>query len=542
MESKSDIWTLASAPESVRRLERRRKERSFLQNFHPLILSQRSQSIEPEALSWQRQIANSRLPLYSAFTFLAVGMLVFSQTRSFFWDEGFHILAAYLIRTGKRPYLDFFFPQTPLNVYWNAAWMAIFGPSWRVVHAVAALVTIGSVVLIVNYLFGLFPDHCWRQAAAFVGLGLFGLHARVWMVGTISQAYPLCLLLVVVAFRIALVAVARPRFSMSALAGLCAGAAAGSSLLAAPASPVLLIWIWLYNRAGNRWIKSAAFLCGAIAPFIPVLMLFARGTHQVAFNILEYHALYRRIAWPGATAHDIGVASDWINSSPDLLLVVLGVAGFLFIRKNGFDARRLAEFRLCLWLPLAFAAQNLFAHPTFPMYFVFMIPFLTVLAVVGFYAVAKRLEYTGSPQVAAMVLTGITAVCLSTSIFENYSYTWPELEQVAAKVREVTPNDAPLWAPEHIYFLSRRPVPTGMEHANAHKLQLSPAESAVLHVLPKAEVDRQIKAGAFFTAVVCEDDDQVNALKEWKVYSQNAVIQDCTVFWQVEKRNLQPGP
>jgi len=104
-------------------------------------LSQRSQSIEQEALSWQRQIANSRLPLYSAFTFLAVGMLVFSQTRSFFWDEGFHILAAYLIRTGKRPYLDFFFPQTPLNAYWNAAWMAIFGPSWRVVHAVAALVT-----------------------------------------------------------------------------------------------------------------------------------------------------------------------------------------------------------------------------------------------------------------------------------------------------------------------------------------------------------------------------------------------------------------
>ena len=81
-----------------------------------------------------------------------------------------------------------------------------------------------------------------------------------------------------------------------------------------------------------------------------------------------------------------------------------------------------------------------------------------------------------------------------------------------------------------------------MEHSNAHKLQLSPAESAVLHILPKAEVDRQIKAGAFFTAVVCEDEDQVNALKEWKVYSQNAEIQDCTVFWQVEKRNLQPAP
>jgi hypothetical protein len=505
-------------------------------------LSQPSQSIEPEALSWPRQIANSRLPLYGAFALLTGGMLVFSQTRSFFWDEGFHILAAYLIRTGKRPYLDFFFPQTPLNAYWNAAWMAIFGPSWRVVHAVAALVTVSSVVLMMDYLFGLFPDRRWRQAAAFVGLALFGLHARVWMVGTISQAYPLCLLLVVVAFRIAILAVARSSFNMSALAGLCAGAAAASSLLAAPASPVLLIWMWLYNRVGNRWIKSAAFLCGATAAFIPVLVLFARGTHQVAFNILEFHTLYRRVSWPGATAHDLGVASDWINSSPDLLLVLLAVAGFFFIRKNGFDAPRLAEFRLCLWLPLAFGAQNLLAHPTFPMYFVFMIPFLTVLAVVGFYAVAERLEYTGSPQAAAMVLAGITVVCLCTSIYENYSYTWPELEEVANKVKQVTPKDAQLWAPEHIYFLSRWPVPTGMEHANAHKLQLSPVESGVLHVLPKAEVDRQIKAGAFFTAVVCEDDDQVNAMKEWKVYSQTAVIQDCTVFWQMEKRNLPPAP
>jgi len=487
-------------------------------------------------------VANSRLPLYGAFALLTLGMLVFSQTRSFFWDEGFHILAAYLIRAGKRPYLDFFFPQTPLNAYWNAAWMAIFGPSWRVVHAVAALVTISSIVLMVEYIFGLFSDQRWRPAAAFVGLALFGLHARVWMVGTISQAYPICLLLLVVAFRTAILAVARPRSNMCALAGLCAGAAAASSLLAAAASPVLLIWIWLYNRVGNRWIKTAVFLCGAMAAFIPVLMLFARGTHQVIFNILEYHTLYRRVSWPGATAHDIGVASDWMNSSPDLLLVLLAVAGFFFIRKNGFDAPRRAEFRLCLWLSLAIGAQNLLAHPTFPMYFVFMIPFLTVLAVVGFRALAERLENPGSPLAAAMVLVVITAVCLSTSIYENYSYTWPELEEVAAKVRQVTPMDAALWAPEHIYFLSGWPVPTGMEHANAHKLQLSPAESAVLHVLPKAEVDRQIKAGAFSTAVVCEDDDQVNAMKEWKVYSQTAVIQDCTVFWQVEKRNLQPTP
>jgi len=39
-------------------------------------------------------------------------------------------MTAYLIGTGKRPYLDFFFPQPPLNAYWNRAWMGDFGPSW----------------------------------------------------------------------------------------------------------------------------------------------------------------------------------------------------------------------------------------------------------------------------------------------------------------------------------------------------------------------------------------------------------------------------
>ena len=150
-------------------------------------------------------------PLYFALVLLGVGMVAYSQTLSLFWDEGFHILSARLIDAGKRPYLDFFFPQPPLNAYWNAAWMAVFGARWRVVHLVATLVTTGAVLLILQYLAGLFPDRRWRLPAAFVGLALFGLHPWTWMAGTIAQAYPLCLLLVVAAFRAATSAVGRPR-------------------------------------------------------------------------------------------------------------------------------------------------------------------------------------------------------------------------------------------------------------------------------------------------------------------------------------------
>jgi hypothetical protein len=505
-------------------------------------LSSPSQSIEPEALSAPGPAASSIGLVYGAFALFALGIVVFSQTRSFFWDEGFHILAARLIQTGKRPYLDFFFPQTPLNAYWNAGWMAIFGPSWRVVHAVAALATMGSVVLIAEYVSGLFPDHRWKSPAALTALALFGLHPQTWFVGTTSQAYPLCLLLIVVAFRIAIVAVDRPGFSMSALAGFCAAAAAASSLLTAPAGPVLLIWVWLNNREGNLWVKTAAFLMGGVAAIVPVLALFARGPHQVIFNILKYHTVYRTVAWSGATSHDIGVATDWVNSSPSLLLVLLALAGLFFIKRNGFDASRHAELRLCLWLPLAIGAQNLVAHPTFPMYFAFLLPFLTVLAVVGFCALVERLGNPGSSQAAAMALVAIATVCLSNSIYEDYGYTWPELEEVAAKVKQVTPPGAAVYAPEQIYFLVRGPVPSGMEHSDAHKLELDAAENAGLHILPKAEVERRLQAGLFSTAVVCENEERVNTLKEWKVYEQTAEVEECTIFWQAEKKNPESTP
>ena len=470
-----------------------------------------------------------------ALALTTAAFLVYSQTIAFHWDEGFHILTARLIDMGKRPYLDFFFPQTPLNAYWNAAWMAIFGARWRVVHVVAALVTIASVLLIARYLYLLIPDRRWRVAAALAALGLFGLHSLVWEFGAVAQAYPLCLLLVVSAFLLSIASVDRHRPWLSAGAGFLAGAAAGSTLLTAIVAPVLLVWICRQNREGNRWTKAAAFVGGALVACVPVLVLLVRGPHQVIFNILEYHSLYRRIEWEGATAHDVGTATDWFNSSPSLLLFLLALAGFLYLRRGHFSPARRAELHLCLWLSLAISFQNMFAHPTFPQYFVFIIPFLTVLAGVGFYAVAVRLYHPDRPWPAVILLLTVTALCLGNDVYEDRdSYTWHKVEQVANKMKQVTPKGAPLLAPEQIYFLTNWPIPPGMEHADAHKLSLSPSEAALLHVVPKAEIERRVKAGEFATVVTCED-DETNDVDDWDVFSQKADFDRCTVFWKFKK-------
>ena len=67
----------------------------------------------------ESDLAGRRLLLCGFVAGLFAILLVYSQTAAFAWDEGYHVLAAQLIARGKRPYLDFFFPQAPLNAYWS---------------------------------------------------------------------------------------------------------------------------------------------------------------------------------------------------------------------------------------------------------------------------------------------------------------------------------------------------------------------------------------------------------------------------------------
>ena len=99
------------------------------------------------------------------------------------------MLAAQLIAHGKRPYLDFAFPQTPLNAYWNAATMRLFGETWRQVHALSALLTAGTILLVADFIRTRFPVSSWRLPGAIAAALLIGLQAAVIEYATIGQPY-----------------------------------------------------------------------------------------------------------------------------------------------------------------------------------------------------------------------------------------------------------------------------------------------------------------------------------------------------------------
>ena len=478
------------------------------------------------------RISRPLVLLCTAVVFIFGGLLLYAETRAFTWDEGFHLIAARMIRDGLRPCIDFCFPQTPLNAYWNAAWLWIFGDSWRLVHGIAAFLAAGAVLLTGDFILSRFPVDSWRLAGAFTAAFLTGLNGAIVVYGSVGQAYGICLLLTVAAFRVALLAVERESPLPATITGLLVSAAAAASLLTAPAVPAMLVWIVFYNRAGSRVRKLAGFLAAAVVPFLPVVWLFMHGPHQVFFDLVDYHARYRHVHWDNAGLHDFEVLISWIDTGQALLLGLLAAIGLYFIAaQSGWDRARRAEFYLCGWIALLMGLEIATAHPTFSWYFLLIVPFLAIPATAGLYAIGSRLA-PDRPAWPVTVLILLLAVGLVRTLYEdNGSLTWKDMQAIANKIEEVTPRNATIWTSEHVYFLTHRQVPEGMEFQATLKLEIPMSQAAPLHILPGPELARRVKAGAYATISSC-DDDKIKELGLADLYKKKEEIgDDCTVFW-----------
>jgi hypothetical protein len=477
--------------------------------------------------------------LYVAVAFYAVAFLVYAEKWAFAWDESFHLLSAQLITKGYRPYIDFCFPQTPLNAYFNAAWMRLLGENWRVPHAFAALLTIGTVVLAGRFVFLRFPVEGWRAAAALTAALLIGLNALVFGYAPLAQAYGICLFSLMLAYQFAVRAadrgVDRGGPLSAGAAGLFAGIAAASSLLSAAAAPVFLVWMMFCNRAGSRWTKCLAFCAGAAIPFAPVMWLSSQGPRQAWFNLIQYQVSFRKLYWPDATRHDLEVLTSWIDSGQALLIGLLAISGLVFIaRGSRWPAAMKADFYLCAWLAAALAVEAGSAHPTFAQYFLLAIPFLAILAAVGLFAIDSRMFEPVRPLWAVAPVVLLLVLGLGKSLYDQRdSGDWSAYEHLAKKIDEITPRNAVLFADEPIYFLTRRAPPPGLEMAYSHKIDLGPAENALLHIVPISELRRQLQAGRFATAYSCFDTD-IRRYGLAEVYRQRLGMEGCSIFWDLK--------
>jgi len=496
---------------------------------------------------------------------LGAGLVAYSQTFAFAWDEGFHLLAAKLVSIGRKPYLDFVHAQAPLNAYWNASLMRLFGEHWRPIHVVDALMATGAVSLAALFVRSRFQPvrvavcmnvaretvdladsrlQGWGAASVIAVFLLAGLNIDVVTFGPIAQAYPFALLLIVGGFYLTVESVARERTLLAALAGLLAGLAAESTLLVAPVAPVLLIWMLLYNPAGKKLARAAAFVAGVAVAFVPLLALFIQSPRQVIFGVLQYHIFFRRSDWEGATQHDLELLTSWIQSPQGILLAMLAAAGVWFVRKkSGWDRARQAEFYLAGWIGLVLTIYLATPHPTFVQYFIFSVPFFAILGSLGLFGIAQQFASTEPamkhvPLWPVAVVGVLMCLGLAKELYDNRDdFSWPRMEKVARKVNEVTAPGAPVYLDEMTYFLSGRIPPPGNEYESSHKLSLPPAFADYVHIIPQAEYDRRIAAGEFDTIESCDEEDWYQERGLEKLYRHKAEIEECYVFWDRAPKN-----
>jgi hypothetical protein len=283
---------------------------------------------------------------------------------------------------------------------------------------------------------------------------------------------------------------------------------------------------------------------GGIIPFLPPAWLFVQAPGLVKFNVLDFNLFYRRVLWRGEEQirHDLGVAFLWVDSAHALLLLALFLAGMYAIRRERPpdstwpretppDSTWRRDLSLSAVCALVEACWLLAARPTFGRYYLLVVPFLAIPASFGLYWLAGRLSNRGIRWAPVAATVALLTLGLGKMILEDDSYSWADLEDLAAKVNQVSPPGTRICADEHMYFLLDRTPPPGMEHANAHKLILNASDTARLQIIPSAELDRQIQSGAFGTYESC-DDDEIDRLGVNKLFRHEEDVSECSVYWQ----------
>jgi 4-amino-4-deoxy-L-arabinose transferase-like glycosyltransferase len=442
---------------------------------------------------------------------VAVGLQAFAQTLAGYGDEGFHLVAAHLVREGRRPYLDFFFQHPPLYLYLNALCLRLSGIGWRGPHAVAALLTGGAILLTADTLYRRSEiTPAWRLPVALCAALFIGLNRLVLEFGTIAQPYAPCLFLGAAAFYWALQIPERDTGWPAALAGLSSSGAALCSLLAVPLSPIFLVWVLLAAPGKVRWKRAFQFVAGSLLPAIPLLWLLARGPRQVVFDLIGFQLHYRQAAFQTSVANwDFQIISEAIGSTQALLLIGFAVASVAVPSLWKKEQRQMIWLAAAIALGLALIAAR--AHPIFPQYFVLSVPFAGVLAALGVYSLGSGLW----PQRPGWVVAAVVVLFSFRSLPEALStYSlWKEFENAGRAMNEVAgPRDEIYSYDDGVYFAARRLPAPGLENGFVLYAPLPPELASLLHVATMPQLREWLAAGRFQAVLLEAKDRKIDEL------------------------------
>ncbi len=460
---------------------------------------------------------------------LELALLIYSQLVAYWGDESLHLVAAQLMNTGKRPYLDFFYHHPPLFAYLAAVLLRIFGESWRVVHAASALLTGGSVLLTSVYVTRRTREARLPLTLPIVAALLVGLNCYVISFGTVALPYGFCLFFSVAAFLLVTESVDRAGNMFAFVAGACAALASGAYLLIAPVVPLLWLWMVLYNRKGSWRSKCAWYLVGLTIPLLPLLWLAEHSPNQVWVNLVQYH-LFHRAGRDLDVWFNLREIAGWFVSIQGVILVGLSVLAVTATKwRAKFDQRLGAELHLLVALVLGLGVVISIARPTSSFYFVLITPLLAMLAAFGMCAlwlsVRDSLRFVCVLLLIIAYAGGLTA--------QRYIWRWQTsytdyrvVAKLAKTVSEVTPAAGMIYAFEAVYFEAHRLPPAGLEN----------------RFNPDSHADEWLKAGRFDTVCIGTTNPKVETFKLLERYAKRQTVSmNGQAFYILWDKNEKPS-
>ncbi len=463
------------------------------------------------------------------------------------FGDTYHVLAAQMVAAGRKPYVDFFLQQTPLYPLICGAWMRIFGSSWHAANLLSALLICGSAAITALIARRAYSESQWGTKGAIVAVLLFGLNLQVAHAGDDAQPYALCMFFCLLAWLAALHT--NPTPARTFLTGLAAGAAVNTSLLAAPLFLIVTGWSVFQADGLDRVRRLLVLGSGSAVASIPLAYLAILAPTQAWFDIVEFQLFHRTVGiWQteNISSHNLHEILNWMGSIQGAVMVGLCLAGSLSLFASKARGSTQHSFRYATSIAVLWALCLTLLRPTFRIYYILVVPYVSLLASAGLCGLAARVK---SPRWSSRVIAGTMAlyalglaIPLVASVLSRRPSSWAHSEEVARILNAQIGRNEPVYADdESIYVAARRLPPRGLENSFGATVRLPAARDyARAGLVPPERNEAQLRAGKFAAVVLTKPDDdaRIEAIKSAGLYSRSAETERYVIFWKPEVERI----
>lgn len=459
-------------------------------------------------------------PALTLCFFIALQVIIFLTIH--FWgvvdgDEGFYLMASFLVNQGKRLYIDFYYPQMPLFPYIYAGWMQLFGFTWEGGRSLSWVFSVGILFLLHRYFKEKIEDD--RLLIILLGCFLFNGLVMGWM--TTAKTYASSTFFTLLGFICLRETLLKPgRLLGYFLGGLSLGIAGNLRLLFLPLIVPVLLWL-IWTRRGKDYYQTtglaAILLLGWLLACLISIYYFILDPYLFYWNNLGCHLIRYPHSKPEILLQKVQILGKLMISPQFCILLVGFVISFLSLLKNRSFLSSQDEWGSCVIGSFLIGASifiiNLIPSPALIQYFSVLPPFLLITTV----PLLKRLWYSKEKRkknLLKVVILFYFVAALPTLVFHGIArphredpQTWSlaSVKAIGKFVRlHSNPGDT-LFAqwPGCLFTAGRNPLP-GMENHFGYltSWRLSASENKYYHLASQDRILLDIAQKKYSLAIL----------------------------------------